>query len=85
MGQFRPFLGNTGDRETLEAQQFEPVRVGLARQRFFRHLANPFGTAAAHEHTVVQEELQQAQVGIAQMASQEEVRAQPRVQVARRK
>ena len=48
--------------------------MGLTRQQFLGGLADPFGAAAAHEHAVVQEEPQQAQVGIAQVATQEEGR-----------
>ena len=45
---FEPAL--PGERQALEAQQFEPVRVSLPRQQFLGELADPFGTAAAHEH-----------------------------------
>jgi len=76
-----PFGWGSGRRESLEAQQFEPVWMGLTRQQLLGQLADPLSAAAAPEHTMVQEELQQAQVGLAQVASQEEVPAQPRVQV----
>ena len=76
-----PSGGRSGRREALKAQQFEPVWMGLTRQQLLGRLADPLSAATAHENAVVQEELQQAQVGIAQMASQEEVPAQPRVQV----
>jgi len=53
-----PSGGGSGRRESLEAQQFEPVWMGLTRQQLLGRLADTLRTAAAHEHTMVQEELQ---------------------------
>ena len=57
------------------------MRRGLARCQLLWRFPDALGAATAQEHAVVQEELQQAQVGIAQVASQEEVSAQPGVQI----
>jgi hypothetical protein len=45
-----------------EAQQRKPVRMALAGHQFPWAFAGALGAAAAHETTVVQEELQQVQV-----------------------
>src|SRR3984957_4993559 len=45
-----------------EAQQRQPMRMALAGHQFARALAVAFGTSAAHEAPMVQEEPQQAQV-----------------------
>lgn len=57
------------------------MRVGLARQQFGGTFAHAFGTFAAQETAMVQEELQQFQVARANVAAQEEVAAQPAVEV----
>jgi hypothetical protein len=41
-----------------EAQQRQPMRMALAGHQFPRAFAVPFGTSAAHEAPMVQEELQ---------------------------
>jgi hypothetical protein len=60
-----------------EAEQRKPMRMAVAGHQFPRAFAVALGTAAAHEATMVQEELQQVQVRTAQMAAQCEVGAQP--------
>ncbi len=55
--------------------------MALAGHQFPRALALAFGTSAAQEAAVVQEEPQQIQIRAAQVAAQGEAGAQPRVQV----
>src|SRR5258705_3036172 len=64
-----------------EPEQREPVRMLLTRHQFTRTSVFAFSPSAAHEAPVVKEESQQVQVRRAQMATQREVRAQPRVDV----
>ena len=58
------------------------MRMALSGHQFLRTFANAFGTAAALEGAVIQEELQQAEVRCAQLTTQEEVIAQPRVEIS---
>jgi len=67
--------------ESLEAQQFQPVRMRAARQEFCRASAHPFGTLAAWKPAVVQVEPQEFQVVVADLPTQEEVRPQAAVEV----
>jgi hypothetical protein len=53
------------------------MRMALAGHQFPRAFAVPFGTSAAHEAPMVQEEPQQVQVGTTQVTAQREVVAQP--------
>ena len=53
----------------------------LPRHHLARALGLALNTTAAHEAPVVEEELQQVQVRAANVATQREVRAQPRVDV----
>ena len=53
----------------------------LTRHQFTRTSVFAFSPSAAHEAPVVKEEAQQVQVRRAQMATQCEVRSQPRVEV----
>jgi hypothetical protein len=55
----------------------------FSRHRFSRTFAPPLVAPAAHEATVIEEELQQAQPGAAtvQMAPQRQAVAQPGVEV----
>ncbi len=60
-----------------EAQQRQPMRMALAGHQFPRAFAVPFGTSAAHEAPMVQEEPQQVQVRTTQVTAQREVVPQP--------
>ena len=53
----------------------------LTRQDLEGTFAHPFSDSAAQERAVIQEELQQAQVLTAELATQREIIAQPGVQV----
>jgi hypothetical protein len=64
-----------------ESEQREPVRMILTGHQLERALALAFGSPAAQEPPMVQEEPQQVKVWVAQMAPQREVGAQPRVEV----
>ena len=52
-----------------QAQQGEPMRMARACHQFPWALAIAFGTSAAHEAAMVQEEPQQIQVRVAQVAA----------------
>src|SRR3954452_21648957 len=73
MAGFRFEGGSVGRRSTSrgssvaglkwpEAQQRQPMWMALAGHQFPRAFAVPFGTSAAHEGPMVQEEPQQVQV-----------------------
>src|SRR6266478_1035440 len=62
-------------------QQFQPVRVRLARQQFPGALVYPVGMLAPQEPPVIEEELQQLQVVCSQVPPQRDVVPQPAVQV----
>src|SRR3954466_15245323 len=64
-----------------EAQQGEPMGMAFAGHQFPRALADALGKPAAHETPMIEEEPQQIQIRAAQMATQGEVVAQPRVEV----
>jgi len=49
-----------------QAQQGEPMRMARAGHQFPWAFANAFGTSAAHEAAMVQEEPQQIQIRVAQ-------------------
>jgi hypothetical protein len=55
----------------------------FSRRRFTRTFAEPLAAPAAHEAAVIEEELQQAQPGLAtvEMAPQRQAVAQPRLEV----
>jgi acyl dehydratase len=55
--------------------------VTLSAERFNGTFVHPFGTSAAWEAAVVEEELEQRQVIVAQSTTQEEVPTQPTVEV----
>jgi len=57
------------------------MRMTLAGHQFPWAFAVAFGTPAAHEVAVVQEEPQQVEIRATQVAAQREVGAQPRVEV----
>jgi len=63
-----------------QAQQGEPVRMALAGHQFPWAFAVAFGTPAAHEAAVVQEEPQQVEIRATQVAAQRKVGAKPRVE-----
>ncbi|MGD0109884.1 MAG: hypothetical protein ABSC06_38565, partial [Rhodopila sp.] len=56
-----------------EAQQGEPVRMVFAGHQFPWALADALGQLAAQVASMVEEEPQQIQIRIAQMAAQREV------------
>jgi len=63
-----PPAGRSGRAQALEAQQVERVRMSLSGQQLPGRLAYPLGAAAAREHAMAQQQLQHAQVGVAQVA-----------------
>src|SRR5262249_15055880 len=67
--------------EALVAEPLQPVRVRPAREEFRRTLAHPLGVPAAPEAGVVEKELQERQVARSQLPPEEEVGAQPAVEV----
>ena len=67
--------------EATEPQEFQPVRMRASGEQFGRTLANPFRFFATLELAMVQEESQQVQITLAQLASQEEVGPQAAVEV----
>ena len=58
-----------------QAQQGEPMRMARACHQFSWALAIAFGTSAAQETAMVQEEPQQIEIRTAQVAAQREVGA----------
>src|SRR5512135_3444116 len=73
--------GASAPREPRVPQKFQPVSVRLTRQQLRGALADPTGVFTAEVPAVVQEELQQRQVVLPQLPPQEEVAAQPAVEV----
>ena len=57
------------------------MRMALSGHQFFRAFADSFGTLAAKEGAVIEEELQQVEIRRAQLTAEEEIAAQPRVEV----
>ena len=57
------------------------MRMRLAGQQFGRTLADPLGSFAPQETTMVEEELEQGQIVRPQMPAKKEVAAQPTVEV----
>ena len=68
-------------REPDVAEHFQPVGVSFAGQQFRRAFADPFRPLTPQEAMVVEKELEQGQIVRSQMAAQEEVAAQPAVEV----
>ncbi len=67
--------------EALETQQFEPVWMSAPRHQLGRAFARPLGDLTADEAAMIEEELQQAQVGVAQCLAQEKRVAQAGVKI----
>jgi hypothetical protein len=67
--------------QRAEPEQREPVRMLLTCHQSIGTSVFTFSPSAAHEAPMVKEESQQVQVRRAQVATQCEVRAQPRVEV----
>src|SRR5512135_3843097 len=65
--------GASVPREPRVPQKLQPVSVWLTRQQLRGTLADPTGVFTAEVPAVVQEELQQRQVVLAQLPPQEEV------------
>ena len=63
------------------AEDFQPVRMPLSCQPFGGSFADALGPVTAQESPVVQEEPQQIQVPMADLATQEEVAAQSAVEI----
>ncbi|MCX7114181.1 MAG: hypothetical protein NTX45_29750 [Proteobacteria bacterium] len=59
--------------ESLKAEQFQPMRMLLPGHEFRRAFAHALGVLASCEGAVIQEEAQQIQIPLAQMAAEEEV------------
>jgi hypothetical protein len=53
----------------------------IPRAKFFWAFADAFGTVAAKEGAVIEEELQQVEIRCAQLTAEEKIVAQPRVEV----
>ena len=73
--------GASVPREPRVPQKFQPVSVRLTRQQLRGALADPTGVFTAQVPAVIQEELKQRQVVLPQLPPQEEVAAQPAVEV----
>ena len=67
--------------EPLEAEQFQPMRMLLPGHEFGGAFAPALGPPASCEGAVIQEEAQQIQIPLAQMAAEEEVVAKAAVEV----
>jgi len=59
--------------EALVTEQFQPVTMGLADEQFCRGFANAFRSFATNQTAMVQEESQQIEVAVADVAVQEKV------------
>ena len=57
------------------------MRMALSGHQFFWAFADSFGTVAAKEGAVIEEELQQVEIRCAQLMAKEKIVAQPRVEV----
>ena len=57
------------------------MRMALSGHQFFWAFADAFGTVAAKEGAVIEEELQQVEIRCAQLTAEEKIVAQPRVEV----
>jgi hypothetical protein len=64
-----------------KSQQRQPMRMALAGHHFAGAFAVALGAPAAHEAPVVEEEPEQVEVRVAEVAAQREIGAQPRVEV----
>ena len=73
--------GASVPREPRVPQKFQPVSVRLTRQQLRGALADPTGVFTAQVPAVIQEELKQRQVVLPQLPPQEEVAAQPAIEV----
>ena len=65
----------------LEAEHFQPMRMGLASQQLCGTLPLALRAFAAEESPVIQEEAEEKQIVRADMSTQEEVRSQTTVDV----
>jgi len=74
-------MGLSVAMESCVAEELQPVRLRLPRQEFGGTLAHSLGPVAAGETPVVQEEPQQIQVRVADLATQEKVVAQSAVEI----
>jgi len=66
-----PFPFNSRELKPCEPQEFEPVRMALSGHQFFWAFADSFGTVAAKEGAVSEEELQQVEIRCAQLTAEE--------------
>ena len=57
------------------------MRMVLSGHQFFWAFADSFGAVAAKEGAVIEEELQQVEIGRAQLTAEGKIVAQPRVEV----
>jgi len=55
------------------------MRLALSGQQYFRAFTDSLLTAATQESAMIEEELQQGKVRCAQLVTQEEIIAQPRL------
>ena len=67
--------------ESPIAKQFQPVRMALACQQFGGTLADAFRSVAVKEPPVVQEEPQQVQVPMVNLAAHEKAASQSAVEI----
>ena len=59
--------------EALVTEQFQPVAMGLADEQFCRRFADALRAIATNQTAMVQEESQQIEVAVADVAAQEKI------------
>src|SRR5471030_1245602 len=77
----RPLWSGSPGLNWPQAEQREPMRVALSGHQLGRTLANTLGAPAAQEAAMIQEEPQQIQIRIAQLAAQREVVAESGIDI----
>ena len=73
--------GNGRAAESLEAEQFQPMRMLLPGHNLRGAFAHALGPLASREGAVIQEEAEQVQIPFAQLAAEKEVIAEAPVEV----
>src|SRR5512134_2787600 len=76
---FFGWFGGSIPGEARVAEQFQPVGMALPGEQFRGTFANAFRAVAAEIAAVVEEELQERQVIVAEVAAEEKVTAQATV------
>ena len=67
--------------ETLVAEQFQPVAMGLAGEQLGRGFADALRAIATNQTAMIQKESQQVEVAMTNVAAQEKVIAQATVDI----